>query len=85
MPNLIDRHVGAQLRALRTKAGYSQSAVGRCLSKSVADIAAFEAGQIRIRAAEMFALCDLFNVRRGVFFRSLGHAPLPLRPLPHSY
>jgi transcriptional regulator with XRE-family HTH domain len=64
----IDLHIGTRLRELRLGSGRSFTMIAMYLGRAPIEIAALELGQQRLRASDLFALCDLFRVRPKAFF-----------------
>jgi transcriptional regulator with XRE-family HTH domain len=71
-PSLVDKHVGARLRAARLEAGKSQTEVAEALGVAFQQVQKYEKGTNRISAGRLYELSRLFDVPVQSFFDGLG-------------
>ena len=64
----VDRFVGAQLRALRKTAGWSQTELAKQVGVTFQQIQKYERGANRIGASRLWQLCQVLCVQPGRFF-----------------
>jgi transcriptional regulator with XRE-family HTH domain len=69
--NLIDKHVGGRLRALREARGISPEALVRACNLSIDRLDRLENGRERITVDDMRRLCEVLGVAPADFFRGL--------------
>jgi len=65
----IDRRIGAQLRALRLEKGIDKATLAQTIGQTESQLVAYEAGDVRIDAKSMLALCRTLQVNVAYFFR----------------
>jgi len=61
-PSVVDKHVGARLRAARLEAGKSQTDVAEALGVTFQQVQKYEKGTNRISAGRLYELSRLFDV-----------------------
>jgi transcriptional regulator with XRE-family HTH domain len=66
--NQVDVHIGARIRMRRDALGLSQDSVARVLGVAVAQVQAFERGESRVSADDLYELACLLDVNIGYFF-----------------
>jgi transcriptional regulator with XRE-family HTH domain len=71
-PSVVDKHVGARLRAARLEAGKSQTQVADALGITFQQIQKYERGSNRISAGTLHELSRLFEKPVQFFFDGLG-------------
>jgi transcriptional regulator with XRE-family HTH domain len=64
----VDAFVGAQLKALRKSAGYSQTELANKVGVTFQQIQKYERGTNRIGASRLWEFCKVFGVPPGRFF-----------------
>lgn len=69
---LVDLHVGQQIRHRRTVAKLSQTMVGEHLGVSFQQVQKYERGTNRVGAGRLYQLGELLNVSVSVFFDGLN-------------
>jgi transcriptional regulator with XRE-family HTH domain len=75
--NPIDKHVGAQLRALREARGFSAQTLVRAAGLSIDRLERLETGRERIGVDDMRRLCEVLGVTPSDFFRGLNDDAAP--------
>jgi len=71
-PSVVDKHVGARLRAARLEAGKNQTQVAEALGVTFQQVQKYERGTNRISAGTLHELSRLFDTRVQFFFDGLG-------------
>jgi transcriptional regulator with XRE-family HTH domain len=71
-PSVVDKHVGARLRAARLEAGKSQTQVAEALGITFQQIQKYEKGSNRISAGMLHEMSRLFDLPVQFFFDGLG-------------
>ena len=71
-PSVVDKHVGARLRAARLEAGKSQTQVAEALGVTFQQVQKYERGANRISAGTLHELSRLFDTPVQFFFDGLG-------------
>ena len=72
MPNKIDQRVGARICLLRQRAGLSAGELAQRLAFDVPQLAAFEAGEVRISASNLFRVTRALGVKVSEIFAFEG-------------
>jgi transcriptional regulator with XRE-family HTH domain len=72
MANQLDKRVGARIRLLRQRAGLSARELALRLTFGVAQLTAFEAGDVRISASNLFRLTRTLGVKVSDIFAFEG-------------
>ena len=67
----VDAFVGAQLKALRKSAGYSQTELAKQVGVTFQQIQKYERGTNRIGASRLWGFCKVFDVPPGRFFEGV--------------
>ncbi len=70
-PNIIDTIIGTRVREVRIAAGLTEATCARALSCSIEQLAAYEAGDDRLRASQLFQLSQLAGVPLSTFFEGV--------------
>jgi transcriptional regulator with XRE-family HTH domain len=70
--SVVDKHVGARLRAARLEAGKSQTQVAEALGVTFQQVQKYEKGTNRISAGTLHELSRLFDMPVQSFFDGLG-------------
>ena len=70
-PSLIDRHVGARMRAMRKARSLSQAELGNALGVSAMQVQKYERGRDRIGAGSLFDVARMLGVKVSAFFEGL--------------
>lgn len=68
--NVVDEHIGNQLKRLRKNRGMTIEDLARVLDTEAAEIEMMEAGK-RIGARDMMHICTVLEVGPSVFFEDL--------------
>lgn len=85
-PSLVDRHVGARVRARRKQLGLSQDRLAEALGLTFQQVQKYERGANRISASKLFDAAAALQVEVPFFFEGLtseggeaaaGQAPAP--------
>jgi transcriptional regulator with XRE-family HTH domain len=71
-PSLVDKHVGARLRAARLEAGKSQTQVAEALGVTFQQLQKYEKGTNRMSAGTLHELSRLLDTPVQFFFDGLG-------------
>ena len=71
-PSVVDKHVGARLRAARLEAGKNQTQVAEALGVTFQQVQKYERGTNRISAGTLHELSRLFDTPVQFFFDGLG-------------
>ena len=71
-PSVVDKHVGARLRAARLEAGKSQTQVAEALGVTFQQVQKYEKGTNRISAGTLHELSRLLDTPVQFFFDGLG-------------
>jgi transcriptional regulator with XRE-family HTH domain len=71
-PSVVDKHVGARLRAARLEAGKSQTQVAEALGVAFQQVQKYEKGTNRISAGTLHELSRLLDTPVQFFFDGLG-------------
>ena len=71
-PSVVDKHVGARLRAARLEAGKSQTQVAEALGVAFQQVQKYEKGTNRISAGTLHELSRLLDTTVQFFFDGLG-------------
>jgi transcriptional regulator with XRE-family HTH domain len=79
--NIIDKHVGGRLRALREVRGISAEELVRACQISIDRLDRLESGRERIKVDDMRRLCDVLGVTPADFFRGLNEDDDKLAPV----
>lgn len=66
--NMIDYHIGKNLRTLRTLAGYTQTQIAEFLGITFQQVQKYEAGKNRVSAATLYRLKTLYDIPYDLFF-----------------
>jgi len=74
IPNPIDVHVGARMRARRTVLGLSQEKLGEALGLTFQQIQKYERGTNRIGASRLYDLSHVLGVSISYFFDEMADA-----------
>jgi len=69
--NATDRHVGAQLRALRETRGLTLAQLGAALGVTPAQVQKYERGEDRIGAGRLFDAAQHLGVEVAAFYEGL--------------
>jgi transcriptional regulator with XRE-family HTH domain len=77
IPNPIDSHVGARLRARRTLIGMSQEKLGAALDITFQQIQKYEKGANRIGASRLQEIARILQVPPAFFFEGAPSAEPP--------
>ena len=75
----VDRHIGAQLRAMRESTGVSPEKLANVLSISLERYGAYELGRQSISARHLYDLSVFFGVPVTYFFEGFEDTPNSLR------
>ena len=70
-PSVVDKHVGARLRAARLEAGKSQTQVAEALGVTFQQVQKYEKGTNRISAGTLHELSRLLDTPVQFFFDGL--------------
>ena len=70
-PNLIDQHIGGQLRAARLLREMSQNDLGKKLGLSFQQIQKYENGSNRISASRLYQFSKILSVNVSAFYDGL--------------
>ena len=71
MPNPIDIHVGARVRARRKQFGMSQTKLGEALNLSFQQVRKYEIGTNRIGSSRLYQMSKVLDVPISYFFDEL--------------
>jgi transcriptional regulator with XRE-family HTH domain len=71
IPNPIDVHVGARIRARRLLLGMNQETFAKGLGLSFQQVQKYEGGANRVSASRLSAVADILSVPIGYFFAEL--------------
>ncbi|WP_306132348.1 helix-turn-helix domain-containing protein [Roseivivax marinus] len=69
--NLVDKHIGARVRAQRQARGLTQRDLGERLGVRFQQVQKYESGQNRISAAQMWRIASVLEVPVSLFFEDL--------------
>ena len=69
--NLVDKHIGARVRAQRQARGLTQRDLGERLGVRFQQIQKYESGQNRISAAQMWRISSVLEMPISHFFEAL--------------
>ncbi len=72
MPSQIDRRVGARIRLLRQRAGLSAWELAQRLAVDIPQLTAFESGELRISASNLFRVTRALGVKVSEIFAFEG-------------
>lgn len=72
MPHPVDVAVGNRVRELRTRAGLSQSDLGKRLDVSFQQVQKYEKGVNRMGASRLIQICDALKVSIYDIFDGIG-------------
>jgi len=67
----VDAFVGAQLRALRKSAGWSQTELADRVGVKFQQIQKYEKGMNRIGASRLWSFCQILDVKPNHFYEGL--------------
>jgi transcriptional regulator with XRE-family HTH domain len=73
LANPVDKHVGAKLRARRTKLGMSQSILAEALGLTFQQVQKYEKGVNRIGAGRLQQIAQILQMPVDSFFEGLPH------------
>jgi transcriptional regulator with XRE-family HTH domain len=76
----IDRHIGARLRALRSRKAYTQRQLADLLSVKHQQIQKYEAGTSRLAVSQLVEIARHFNVSLQYFISGLAPELAPPPP-----
>lgn len=69
--SLIDKHIGARVRALRHQRGLSQSSLGHKIGVAFQQIQKYEVGLNRIPASRLYLISLALDISVTTFFEGL--------------